>query len=176
MCSGKTTLGKALARCLDLPFIDLDLYIEETHGASVSQIFDEQGEVAFRRFEAEALQRIIADTMGRPAVIALGGGTPCLPGVMEKLNRHALTVWLNPTPQRIIDRLVLEGNTRPLIAGKSRAQIAEAVDGMLEIRNHFYAKAKTSFDSTYLENEKEIASSVEKFINDIVIPASKPKS
>lgn len=72
MAVGKSTIGLILARRLQLPFVDLDLAVEEAAGQPVQALFEQEGEVGFRLREAEALRRVLA---GPDIVLALGGGT-----------------------------------------------------------------------------------------------------
>jgi len=88
MGSGKSFLGRRLANALQLPFLDLDDYLEEWSGRSIPRIFEESGEEAFRKLESEALR----DTARLPsAVIACGGGTPCFGDNMAWMNAHGIT-------------------------------------------------------------------------------------
>ena len=83
MGCGKSTVGKTLARIKNIPFIDLDQYIEDQQNMSVRELFKAEGELKFRKLEQKALLELIeANT---PAVIALGGGTPCYFDNMEKI-------------------------------------------------------------------------------------------
>lgn len=83
--SGKSTLGRRAARDLGLPFTDLDQWIEDRAGISVSEIFAQYGEEGFRRAETGALEVL---TRARPGLISLGGGTP-----MKEQNRKILRSW-----------------------------------------------------------------------------------
>ncbi|MED9996215.1 MAG: shikimate kinase, partial [Paludibacteraceae bacterium] len=74
MCAGKTTIGMALAQKLGYRFIDLDQYIEQQQGKSVSAIFAQNGEAYFRKLESQALTDMF---LLNNVVVATGGGTPC---------------------------------------------------------------------------------------------------
>ncbi len=162
MCSGKTTLGQALARRLGMRFIDLDQAIEERAGMSVAEIFHTLGEDRFRSLEAEMVDEIcrLTDT-----IVATGGGTPCRPRMMQRLNAAGLTVALHACPGRLYPRLMLGRQSRPLLA---EARNEEALRGIVELllseRQHFYDMAAVRFDSSLLETEEEIAASVDRFI------------
>lgn len=168
MCCGKTTLGTALASRLKCNFVDLDEYIERSQGRTVSQIFADGGEATFRRLEAEALDEVLRKTGSDTAVIALGGGTPCRPGVMDSLNRCALTVWLDADSERLVERLTLGADKRPLVAGKTSDEIRAVVAEMLERRKPFYAMASRRFDSSRLENEAQVEQSVTAFVETVL--------
>ena len=113
MGSGKTSVGIALAQCVRLPFYDLDDLIEKETGKSVSQVFDEGGEAAFRTIESRVLQNCAQLPDG---VIACGGGTPCFNNNMEVINRgNSIYLYLNP--YELAKRLLGEKEKRPLVAG-----------------------------------------------------------
>lgn len=162
MCSGKTTLGQALCDRLNIPFIDLDLYIEQKAGKTVKEIFDEQGEDAFREMERASLKELAGTT---DVIVACGGGTPCQPGAMDLMNQNGLTIRLEPSERRLVKRLMSGRHKRPLLADINSAE--EMFDFMIFTkakREPFYAKAQHKFDSTLLENPEEIQETVEKFI------------
>jgi shikimate kinase len=77
MATGKTTIGRAVAKRIGRPFIDSDIQIETTTGKTVREIFEQDGEAAFRRLEADALASALATTT--PAVIAAAGGVVLSP-------------------------------------------------------------------------------------------------
>ncbi|MCC8113253.1 MAG: shikimate kinase [Bacteroidales bacterium] len=163
MCSGKTTLGKALARATGREFIDLDDMVEAQAGMSVSQIFATEGEEAFRRREREALEQ--ACDKG-PIIVACGGGTPCRPGAMEMMNQRGLTVYLRPSAERLTERLLDGRANRPLISAISTADEMEAfAAAKLREREPYYTMAAAIFDSSMLESDAEIQASVQDFVS-----------
>lgn len=162
MCSGKTTLGRALSHRLGCPFIDLDQYIEQHEGMAVKDIFATKGEEHFRKLETRALKQLLDDE--KFAVIALGGGTPCHNDNMELMEGQGTTVWLQPCPERLTARLVAGAAARPLLAGKTPQEIEEFSKQAMASRQPFYSRASHAFDSSFLENGKEITSTVDKFI------------
>ena len=153
---GKTTLGRALAAEMDMPFIDLDEYIEERCEATIGQIFEQAGEQAFREIERQALQAVAAMD---GAIVACGGGTPCQHGNMELINQSGLSIWLTTSAQRITERLCLpqEKAKRPAIAHMTDAEVLDFVTRQLAERQPFYEQAMLRFDSTRLESVEEIA-------------------
>lgn len=113
MGAGKTTLGQRLARILGRPFVDSDQQVEARTGRTVREIFESDGEPAFRALETDALADALA--MEEPAVIAAAGGT-----VLSDLNRSRMrdggtVVWLRADPAVLADR-VRNGSHRPLLA------------------------------------------------------------
>lgn len=159
MGCGKTTLGEAFARLTGLPFVDLDDYIEREHGMSVKAIFEACGEEKFRVLEQAALRRVAAGGTG--AIVACGGGTPCVPGAMELMNATGVTVWLNASVERIVERLNIpeQKAKRPLVAGRPADEVRRIVEQGLHSRAPFYGQARLTFDSSWLESEDEIAAS-----------------
>ena len=89
MAAGKTTLGKALAKELGLQFIDLDHYIECRYHSTVSQLFADRGEEAFRQIERNMLHEVAEF---EDVVISTGGGTPCFFDNIEYMNQQGITV------------------------------------------------------------------------------------
>ena len=102
MGAGKTTLGKALARELHIPFIDLDWYIEERFHKTVGELFSERGEASFRELEKNMLHEV---GEFEDVVISTGGGAPCFFDNMEYMNRVGTTVFLDVDPKVLFSRL-----------------------------------------------------------------------
>ena len=113
-CSGKTTLGRNVARRLRMPFVDTDRFIEDMTGRTIPQIFREDGEAAFRAFEREAIARIMAE---RYQVVSTGGGAFIDPENREKLRTGNLVIHLEVRPETVVDRLrnSKSGRPRPLL-------------------------------------------------------------
>ena len=119
MGSGKTSVGRALARALGWPQVDLDAALEQRFGLSVAQQFERLGEVEFRRREAAELARCL-----RPGrVLSTGGGV-----VLQARNRRrlkaCLTIYLQASPLALAGRLKgPQAGKRPLLKGKSPLQV-----------------------------------------------------
>lgn len=158
MCSGKTTLGKALAARMRLPFLDLDQYIEAQAGISIPQIFATQGEAAFRQLESDAIRRISA--RGERCVVACGGGTACQPQNMAIMEGAGTTVYLRPGKDRLLSRLMDGRARRPLLAGiDTEDEMWAMASEMIAAREEHYSRARLIFDSSYLETPQEIEQS-----------------
>jgi len=122
MGSGKSAIGRALAAELGVPFLDSDAAIEEAAAASIAEIFDRDGEVFFRKREAEVLRRLLS---GPPGVVSTGGGA-----FLAETNRAAIAdlgvaVWLDADLDTLWER-VRHKDTRPLLrTADPRATLAE---------------------------------------------------
>jgi shikimate kinase len=114
MGSGKTTIGRRLATLLDLPFRDADAEIELAAGRTVSEIFDQLGEPAFRAGEHRVIARMLTDP---PHVLATGGGAFVNPETRRLLLAGAHTIWLKADLEVLARRVSRRGG-RPLLTGK----------------------------------------------------------
>lgn len=139
---GKTTIGRRLANAMDLNFLDLDHYIESNTGMSVSEIFEKEGEVAFRGLEKKHLTEICLQVDN--VVVATGGGTPCFYNHMELMNQHGVSVYLQMDVRSIMYRLVHAKDVRPLVLEKTPENLYEFVRQHLEERREFYEEAHIS--------------------------------
>ena len=109
MGSGKTTVGRLLARRLRRPLADTDALIEEREGRSIPDIFDRDGEEAFRALELKLAQELSGQS---GLVIACGGGLPTRDGAIAALKQNGLVFWLDRDPAETYDRLNV--SRRPL--------------------------------------------------------------
>lgn len=157
MCSGKSTVGEALARRLDWDFLDFDVEIEHREQRSISRIIDEQGEEIFREMEA-ALTEEVADEAR--LVIAPGGGWITQPRLLEGIRPGTLSAWLRVSPDETVRRLNEDSTDRPL---KGNPDAAERVAAMLEERTSLYRLADVSIPSDQRPVE-EIAFELEQII------------
>ena len=134
--AGKSTVGAALASRLRVPFVELDQRIEETAGLSLNEIFEVHGEESYRRWERQALESLLAT--GGPAVVAAGGGIVAHGDTFDLLRRHAVTIWLKARPEEHWDRVVAQGDHRPM-ANDPLAQ--ESLRDLLARREPLYQTA-----------------------------------
>ena len=159
MGAGKTTLGKAFARKLNLPFVDLDWYMEERFHKTVGELFVERGEAGFRELEKNMLHEVGAF---EDVVISTGGGAPCFFDNMDFMNRNGKTVFLNVHPDVLFRRLRVAKQQRPILQGKQDNELKEFIIRALEKRTPFYSQAQYVFNADELEDRSQIEKSVEK--------------
>ena len=139
MASGKTTIGRLLAKSINFEFIDLDEYIESKEGNSVSEIFKTKGEIYFRKVEHKYLKDILSNK--NRYVLSLGGGTPCYASNMELIKsvRNTISFYLKASIKELVIRLMNEKDLRPLVARlKTKEELTEFIGKHLFERNHFY--------------------------------------
>lgn len=119
MCSGKSSVGRALADELGWCFVDIDAEIETEQGQPIRQIFQERGESKFRDIETALLrQHVTRVECGDPCVFALGGGAFVQPKNWDIIENNGVTVWLDCTLETVLERLG-DGITRPLAADRN---------------------------------------------------------
>lgn len=159
MCAGKTTIGSELALKLGYRFIDLDLYIEQKQGKSISAIFANQGEPFFRELEREALEDMIGQ---ENVVIATGGGTPCQGDNMVRMNQNGTTVFLNPSLEELVERVEIGKHTRPLLKDKTPAEMRQFIEKMWLKRLPYYTQAQYTCSGNLLTGTDEVLTLLQK--------------
>lgn len=121
MGCGKSTLGKKIAKKLNIPFIDSDQEIERLEGISVSEIFALKGEKYFRKLEHDFLLKLkeSQSNTAEKIVLSCGGGMPCFFDNMQLLNELGASFYVKLSAFELAKRLTLAKTKRPLIQGKS---------------------------------------------------------
>ncbi|APG58937.1 shikimate kinase [Christiangramia salexigens] len=143
MGSGKSYIGKELAKVSKHQFLDLDREIEEREGLSISEIFDKNGEIYFRKAERKLLEEVL--NSGDSRVISLGGGTPCYGDNLEiiKKNENSTTIYLKLKVENLTERLFKEKDHRPLISHlKDKEKLEEFIRKHLFERGFYYNQSE----------------------------------
>lgn len=153
MCAGKTTIGTELAQKLGYQFIDLDQYIEQQEGTTISALFAQKGEAYFRQLERKALADMFLQDK---VVIATGGGTPCQADNMAQMNQNGTTVFLNPTINELVARLEIGKHTRPLLKDKTNEEMRHFIEEMMAQRLPYYTGAQHTCSGDLVTGAQEI--------------------
>ena len=152
MGAGKTTIGRALSRELQIPFYDLDWYIENRRRKKVAQLFEEVGEEAFRQIERNMLHEVAEF---ENVIISCGGGTPCFFDNIDYMNRQGEVVYLKASPDVLLQHLLMARVERPLLKGKSPDELRSFIQAQLALREPFYAKARHTLDVSLLDSRQK---------------------
>lgn len=141
--AGKSTLGRALAGELAVPFVELNNAIEAEAGMSLNEVFSLYGQPGFRRLERRCLDKFI--TEHENAVITVGGGIVSEAETFNLLLMNCYTVWVKASPEEHMSRVVAQGDFRPM-EGNSEAM--EDMRRILVAREPLYSKADFILDTT----------------------------
>ena len=152
MGSGKTSIGKTLAKNLKLSFIDMDQSIEEKANEKISSIFDNNGEDFFRKLETKWLKNYSDNNY----VISVGGGTPCFNENLELMHQKGIVVYLTIPISMIAQRLINSKTIRPIIEPFRHDQVAllKFIGGLLAEREPFYKQADLIFEASNMSANK----------------------
>jgi len=153
MGSGKTTIGPPLAKELGYKFIDQDELIEKHYNMSVGEVFARFGESQFRETEHNVLTEVVNEDN---LVISTGGGAPCFLNNMTFMNDHGIAVYLKAEAETLMNRLQKQTDHRPLLKGKTNAELLQFIIDKLAERESFYLQAKLVIQTDQMEVEKII--------------------
>ncbi len=134
--AGKTTIGPLVARQLDRPFVELDERIEEAAGLSLGEIFSLHGEQYYRRLEAQVLASLL--DAKEPVVVALSGGVVHNDEAFDLACRRCTTVWLRADPEDHMQRVLTQGDRRPMA---NRSDAMGELRALLAAREPLYGQA-----------------------------------
>jgi len=141
MASGKSSIGRLLAKDLNMEFIDLDEYIEDQIQKPIATIFLEKGEIYFRKVEHDMLSKLLNESGS--VVLSTGGGTPCYGGNMKTILEHSNhSIYLQLPVSTLADRISNEKDDRPLVKNIENEDLIEFVGKHLFERRQFYVQAK----------------------------------
>jgi len=135
MGTGKTVVGKALAEKLSKDFVEMDTLIEQKAGKPISEIFQQDGEIAFRKLEIEVTSEVAGN---KNQVIACGGGLVLNTINIDRLKKDSVIVYLTASPRVILKRVSDDGGERPLLKASNKA---EKIQELLKFRKPFYEQA-----------------------------------
>jgi XRE family transcriptional regulator, aerobic/anaerobic benzoate catabolism transcriptional regulator len=143
--AGKTSVGRRLARRLRLPFIELDRRIEQAADLNLSELFSLHGEDYYRRLERTVLNDVLDE--GGGMVIATGGGIVTSEDTFARLRASAVTIWLRASPEEHWNRVVRQGDKRPMA---NHPQAMADLRARLAAREPLYALADYTIETSSL--------------------------
>lgn len=139
---GKTTIGKQIAALNKVIFIDTDSQIEKETSKSIKEIFETDGEIAFRKLETDTIHSI-----DRKAIIACGGGLPAHNNNIEYLMHKGIVIYLKASTETLIKRLEKNKNKRPLISNLTNEERLEFIRKILKEREKTYKQADYTIET-----------------------------
>ncbi len=156
MGTGKSAIGKKLAKVLGIDFIDLDHYIEEKEEQEITTIFEKKGELYFRKVEKKYSEQLLSSNYN--FILATGGGTPCYYNNMKFINEKSISFFINTPLNILVERLAKNKNQRPLIKHLNNDELMEFIAKHLFERNQFYQEANYAITNNTTVNDavKEI--------------------
>ncbi len=159
MASGKSSIGKKLAKKLNLSFEDLDNLISKNEKLSIPEIFEKKGEIYFRKIESEALQKFLKNEHN--FVLAVGGGTPCYGNNLDYIKKYTTSVYLNASIKTIYKNLskVKNKDKRPLVSKVKTEDLQEFIAKHLFERRPFYETAHLTINIDH-KTQKEITEEI----------------
>lgn len=160
MGSGKSKVGKVLARKLKMNYMDMDMEIEKKEGRSIPQIFRDSGEFYFRRRESDIIMEI---SKQENTVISAGGGAVLLKKNVSRLKKSGVIVWLKAKPETIAKRVGAAKN-RPLLSCQGNKDKEDAVRLLLKERTPYYRSAHDAAVQTDGITAEETAERIIKII------------
>ena len=150
--AGKSSIGAAVAKKLGVPFVELDEAIQREAQMTLSTIFEIHGEAYYRSMERDVLRRLLEG--GKPLVIATGGSIVTDPETWGLLRSRARTIWLKATPREHWDRVVAQGDVRPM---RGRPKAMNELKQLLASRTPLYEQADETIDTSGLTPSKIVA-------------------
>lgn len=166
MGSGKSLLSRGVQQSVDLLTIEMDEEIERTAGCSINEIFAREGEKGFRKREQSVLNNIIDQYqfIDKIVLVSTGGGAPCHFNNMEIMNTAGTTIFINPSAERLSERLEQKKEERPLIKDLSTQELQAYIKNTLAKRLPYYSQATIMVNMINDDKNQNI-----EFLKDIVM-------
>ena len=161
--SGKTAVGRELARLLGGGFLDTDELIVEAAGRTIAEIFAEKGEPEFRRLECEAVARAVA---ARPAVLSVGGGAVLDPQNASAIQSIATVVWLTAPPEVLLARIQADPSTAASRPPLTAAGPLEELQRLLRDRSSVYERLADQVIDTSALGVEDVARTMLRLTSD----------
>jgi len=170
MGTGKSVVGRALARNLSALHLDTDAEIVREAGKPIPRIFSEDGEEAFRAWEKSMLTRLVFSSRrssknGPPLMISTGGGTPLSSENTTLLREIGTIVWLQASPPSILSRVSRALSERPLLAGYQNNPLARIEQLLAERTPYYAALADLSLDTSECDGPDDVAQRILSILN-----------
>ena len=153
MLSGKSTIGKQLAKRLNYTFIDTDKEIERHYKLSVSDVFKKYGEEVFLTLEKQMINTLKEE---ENIVISTGGGFVCFNDNMKWVKENGISIYLKLTPEAIISRHKVAKRPRPLLQNKTDEELLNFIKQTLKEREVYYQQSDFIFNALSVKPEEII--------------------
>ena len=154
MGSGKSAIGRRIARALKMSFVDIDQQVVDTAGISIAEIFEIAGETKFREMERAALAKTI---VGLPKIIATGGGAFCQVDTAELMLKSSHVIWLKATPETLFARIG-DTKSRPLLHADDPLV---TLTKLLDERTLFYQQAQIHVNTDGMTAQRAVRAALE---------------
>jgi len=145
MGSGKSHISKNLSQKINFKLIDLDQKISQHHQQTIPEIFQNKGEIFFRKEEKRILEEIL--NSDEDIILSLGGGTPVYYNNMETINEKSKSIFLRASVKTLTERVLLQKHTRPLISKLEDSDVPEFIAKHLFERNLYYSQSHFTVDT-----------------------------
>lgn len=162
MATGKSKVGRIIAKRLGWSFLDTDTEIETIAGCTIAEIFAQHGEAHFRKLENQVINKICNL---KAYVVSLGGGAVVDKENWEKISQTGVTIRLQASPQVVYARTADEVD-RPLLAVMNEKKKLEHIKAMMQVREPYYALADFHFTSTDEVSPESVADAIIKKITE----------
>lgn len=157
MGSGKSHISKNLSKKINFKLIDLDQQISDDHKQTIPEIFQNKGEIYFRKEEKRILEALLNSEEN--LILSLGGGTPVYYDNMNIINQKSKSIFLRASVNTLANRVLLQKETRPLISKLEDSDVPEFIAKHLFERNPYYSQAHYTID-TDSKNAIEISDEI----------------